>query len=85
MDAYEILVVVLSVLLGIFLTLSIIVVVFVLRLVQTLRTIVEKGERVVDAAEEIGSTLRKNAGAAVLIKMLMKFVANMNKSGKSKK
>lgn len=84
MDAFEILVVVLSVLLGIFLTLSIVVVVIVLRLVKTLRTIVEKGERVVDAAEEIGSTLRKNAGAAVLLKMLMKFVANMNKSGKSK-
>lgn len=85
MDAFEILVVVLSVLLGIFLTLSIVVVVIVLRLVKTLRTIVEKGERVVDAAEEIGTTLRKNAGAAVLLKMMMKFVANMNRSGKSKK
>lgn len=79
MDAYEILVIVLSVLLGIFLLVSIITVVLVMKLVQTLRQIVAKGEQLVDAAEQIGSTFRKNAGAAALLKMLLSFVAKANK------
>ena len=82
MDAFEILVVVLSSLLGIFLILSIVVVVLLMKLVQTLRQIVAKGEQLVDAAEEIGQTFKKNAGAAVLLKMLLSFVTKASKSKK---
>lgn len=84
MDAYNILVIVLSVLLGIFLVLSIAVVIGVLRLIKSLRQIVAKGEQLVDAAEEIGNTFKKNAGAAALLKMLLSFVAKKAHTGKRK-
>ena len=80
MDAYHILVIVLSSLLGIFLILSIIAVAMVLRLIKSLRLIVAKGEQLVDAAEEIGNTFRHNAGAAALVKMLLSFVTDRYKS-----
>jgi hypothetical protein len=84
MDAYNILVIVLSTLLGIFLILSIIAAVMVVRLIKTLRLIVAKGEQLVDAAEEIGNAFRKNAGAAALIRMVLSFAGNMRKSSKRK-
>ena len=80
MDAYHILVIVLSSLLGIFLLVSIIAVVMVVRLIKSLRLIVAKGEQLVDAAEEIGNTFRRNAGAAELVKMLLSFVTGKYKS-----
>ena len=79
MDAFQILVIVLSVLLGIFLIVSIIAVVMVLRLIKALRLIVLKGEQLVDAAEEIGNTFRRNAGGVALIKMLLSFITKMYK------
>ncbi len=82
MDAYGILVIILSITLAVFLILSIILVTQVMRLVQSLRQIVAKGEQLVDTAEDIGTTLRKNAGAAMLVKMLTKFVANATKDSK---
>jgi biopolymer transport protein ExbB/TolQ len=84
MDTYNILVIVLSVLLGIFLILSIVVVVAILRLVKSLKLIVAKGEQLVDAAEEIGSAFKKNAGAAALVKMLLSFVTSNIRKGKRK-
>ncbi len=82
MDAYQILVVINSVLLALFLILSIVVVVLFLKLVKSLRLIVAKGEHLVDAAEEIGATFKRNAGAAALLKLLVKFVAKASKSRK---
>lgn len=78
--AFEILVIALSVLLGIFLILSIIVVSMVLKLLASLRAIVAKGEQLVNSAEAIGETLRRNAGAASIVKMLMGFVSNIGKT-----
>lgn len=80
MDVYHILVIVLSVLLGIFLVLSIVAATMVVKLIKTLRQIVAKGEQLVDAAEEIGNTFRRNAGAAALIKMLVSFITKAYKS-----
>ncbi len=80
MDAYHILVIVLSSLLGIFLLVSIIAVVMVVKLIKSLRLIVAKGEQLVDAAEEISNTFRHNAGAAALIKMLLSFVTSAHKA-----
>lgn len=80
MDVYHILVIVLSSLLGIFLLVSIIAVVMVIKLIKSLRLVIARGEQLVDAAEEIGNTFRRNAGAAALIKMLLSFVANTHKS-----
>lgn len=56
----------------------------VVRLIKTLKTIVVKGEQLVDAAEEIGNAFRKNAGAAALVKMVLSFATNMHKSSKRK-
>ncbi|MFZ1249304.1 MAG: hypothetical protein WAQ24_03195 [Candidatus Saccharimonadales bacterium] len=79
MDAFEIIVVVLSVLLGIFLVISIVTAVLVYKLVKTLREVAAKGGALVDRAEELGQTFAKNAGAVGIIKLLMKFVATATK------
>jgi cell division septal protein FtsQ len=77
--AFEVIVIILSVFLFIFLVLSIAVLTMVLKLVKSLRQVVAKGEHIVDSAEEITDTLRRNAGAVGMIKMLMQL---MNKKDK---
>jgi hypothetical protein len=72
--AFDVLVIVLSSLLGIFLILSIIAVALVLKLVGSLRKVVAKGEHFVDSAEEISETLKRNAGAVGVVKMLWKII-----------
>ena len=76
--AFDILVITLSCLLGIFLILAIITAVVILRLVAALRAIVAKGEQLVDSAEAIGETLRQHAGAVSVAKVLMHFVGTMS-------
>lgn len=71
---FDVLVIVLSCLLGIFLIISIITSVLIYKLVKALRAVVAKGEHFVDSAEEIGEALRRNAGAVSLVKLLMKLV-----------
>lgn len=77
---FDILVIVLSSLLGIFLIISIVLAVLVVKLVKSLREVVAKGEHLVDSAEEIGETLRRNAGAVGVLRLLMKFVSTVNKA-----
>jgi hypothetical protein len=72
--AYNILVISLSCLLGIFLIISIITSVLIYKLVKSLRAVVAKGEHLVDSAEQIGDTLRRNAGAVSLLKLVMQFI-----------
>jgi hypothetical protein len=79
---FDILVIVLSCLLGLFLILSIISAVLVLKLVKSLRNIVAKGEHLVDSAEMLGETLKRNAGAVGILRLVMKFVGAMNKGKK---
>ena len=79
MDAYEILVIILSVTLAVFLILSIIAVSMILKLLSSVRKVVAKGEDLVDTATELGETLKRNAGAAGLLRVLMNFVGSMNK------
>ena len=74
---FDILVIVLSSLLGIFLIISIVTAVLVYKLVKALRGVVAKGEHLVDSAEEIGEALRRNAGAVSLLKMVMKFISKV--------
>ena len=80
--AFNVLVITLSCLLGIFLILSIIAMSLTLKLVTSLRNIVAKGEHLVDSAEELGETLRRNAGAVGILRLVMKFMGSMNKSKK---
>ena len=76
--AFDILVIALGVLLGLFLILSIIAISSILKLLKALRMIVAKGEQLVDSAEAIGETLKRNAGAVGMVRMLLKFVASLN-------
>lgn len=78
---FDILVIVLGCLLGIFLILSIISAVLILKLIKSLREIVAKGEQLVDSAEAIGETLRRNAGAVNIIKLLMSFMKSRSGKG----
>jgi biopolymer transport protein ExbB/TolQ len=75
---FDILVIVLGSLLGIFLLLSIISVALVLKLLKSLRQVVAKGEHLVDSAEELGETFKRNAGAVGMLRILMKFMTTVN-------
>lgn len=77
--AFDVLVIILSSLLGIFLILSIVVLVLVMKLVGSLRAVVAKGEHLVDSAEELGETFKRNAGGVALLRLVMQF---MNKGKK---
>lgn len=79
MDAFEILVIILSVFLGIFLILSIVIAVQTLKLIRALQEVAAKGGAIVDRVEEIGETFAKNAGAAGLLRLLMNFVTSATK------
>jgi hypothetical protein len=79
MDAFEILVIILSVFLGIFLILSIVIAVQTLKLIRSLQEVAAKGGAIVDRVEEIGETFAKNAGAAGLLRLLMNFVTSATK------
>jgi biopolymer transport protein ExbB/TolQ len=72
--AFDVIVIILSVFLLVYLILSVIVLSLVLRLLKSLRQVVAKGEHLVDNAEHLTETLRANAGAVGLIKLLLKFV-----------
>lgn len=74
MDSYDILVVSLSVLLGIFLILSIVIAVMTYRLIKTLHEIVQKGGTVVDHVEEIGQAFARDAGMVGLLRLFLKFL-----------
>jgi cell division septal protein FtsQ len=81
--AFNIIVIILSATLFIFLVLSIVVMGMVVKLVKSLRQIVAKGEQLVDSAEAIGDTLRRNAGAVNVARILMGFVGKFtNEKGK---
>ncbi len=75
--AFDVIVIILSSFLFIFLVLSIVALVLVVRLVSALRAVVAKGEQLVDSAEEIGEALRRNAGAVGLVRMLLKFISKV--------
>lgn len=76
---FEIIVIALSVLLGLFLILAIVAVALVLKLIASLRRVVAKSESLVDSAEELGETLRRNAGAVGIVKLLLRFVSATTK------
>jgi hypothetical protein len=41
--------------------------------------VVAKGEQLVDSAEELGETLRRNAGAVGILKVIMQVMKTINK------
>jgi CHASE3 domain sensor protein len=79
MTSYDILVVILSIALAIFLTLGIVCLTLAIKLLNSIKQVIAKGEHLVDSAEALSETLRRNAGAAGLLKMLMSFVNTVSK------
>jgi hypothetical protein len=77
---FDVLVIVLSSLLAIFLVICIVAAALVLKLVKSLRLVVAKGEHLVDSAEELGETFKRNAGAVGMLRMIMKFMNTVNKA-----
>ncbi len=75
---FDVLVIVLSSLLGIFLILAVITTVVILKLVGSLRNVVAKGEHLVDtavdSAEGLSEAVRKNANAINLLKIITNVV-----------
>lgn len=83
-QAFNILVIMLSTLLAIFLIISIITAVIIYRLVKSVKQIVDKGEHLVSSAEEISEVFRRNATAAGLIQLLVRQVAKAANKSKRK-
>jgi len=73
MESFDLLVIILSVMLAIFLALSIWVLVYAVKIMKSLRHITEKAEHIADNVDAVGSFFKKTAGPVAL----GKFVANI--------
>jgi len=82
--AFDVLVITLASLLGIFLILSIILVSFILKLVASIKRIVAKGEQVIDSAEAAAEVFKHAAGPLGVLKMVTNIVDTVTKHKKGK-
>lgn len=73
--AFQILVVVLSIVLTVFLILGIIAISFVIKLVQQLRSIASRGDVIAEQAQHFTSNIAANANAMGLLKSLTTIVS----------
>lgn len=81
--SYDILVIMLSVMLAIFLTLGIVVMVFVIKILKNIRVITEKAEQIADKAEHITEFFQQTAGPVAVGRMISN-ITDMFKNKKSK-
>lgn len=85
MDAFEILVIILSVTLAILLVLCIIIAIGVIKLVGKLRVISAKAEEVIDDVEAVSGFFRKTAGPVAVTGLISNIVSKVaeltNKKG----
>lgn len=79
---FDVLVIVLGCLLGIFLILSITVAVFALKIVHSIRRVVAKGEQVVDSAEAAAEMFKNAAGPLSAIRTIARVIETINKHRK---
>lgn len=75
--AAEILVIIVSVVLSLFLIASIVLIVQVVRLIKSLRTIAGRAEKVLNSAESIGNVFRKTAGPISLFNFVRSVVESV--------
>lgn len=68
--AQQILVIFLSTTLAILLVLSIVIAAMIIRLLKTLRLMVDKAERLVESAEAVGAVIKNAAGPLGLFRLL---------------
>lgn len=79
---FNVLVIVLACLLGIFLILSITIAAFVLKLVSGLRRVVAKGEQLVDSAEAAAEMFKKSAAPLSILRTLAGIIETVKKHKK---
>ncbi len=87
MDSYDILVIILSITLAIFLVVAIILAIGLIKLVKDVRKITAKAGEIVDDVEAVSGFFRKAAGPVAitsLINNIVTTVADFNKKGKKK-
>lgn len=81
----NILVIILSVFLALFLVLAITALVFVVRLLKTLNRITAKAEKVIDSAETVGNVFRNAAGPLAALRLLRNIVETVTEHSKKHK
>ena len=81
---FDVLVIILSVLLGIFLILSIVAAALIIKVVKGVKRIVEKGEQVVDSAEAAAEMFKRAAGPLSFLKTLTNIVDTVSKHNRGK-
>lgn len=85
MDAFEILVIILSVTLAIFLILGIIVMVYVLKVAQSLKQMSDKASSAVDNVSNVAASIGKFVTPAAAGKLVVEVVQKFMKHEKGKK
>lgn len=83
MTSYDILVIILSTFLALFLALAITATILIIKLLNTLRAVAAKGEHIVDTAadsvDEVTEAFRRNANAVNILKIFSNFVSKDKK------
>lgn len=77
MDAFEILVIILSAALAVCLVLGIVLLVAVIKLVNKLKQISQKAEEVMDDVEAVSGFFRKSAGPVAITSLLSNIVSKV--------
>lgn len=78
-DAESILVIILAVVLTIFLIVAIAIGIITIKLMRSLRNVVDKAESVVDTASEAAEILRNQSGKLALFRLISSIVSTVNK------
>ncbi len=79
---YEILVIILASFLGVFLILGILVLIKILKILETAKKISEHAENMAERADNITAMFEKTAGPVALVKMLSNLSDSLLKKGK---
>jgi hypothetical protein len=85
MDSYDVLVIILSVTLAVFLVLSIIATVLFIKLLKKLRQITDTAQAAVENVEHLASSLQAAASSSVVGGLLTKVFDRFKSSGKGRK
>ena len=85
MDSFDILVVILSVTLSIFLILATIFVIYLIKIARTVKEITEKARSAADSFESAANIFKKTAGPAVFSRIVANIVESWKSSKDSKK
>lgn len=81
---FETLVIILSTMLGLFLLLSIILLVWLLKIVKQIRRIMDHAEQAVDKAEQVADFFQKTATPVALIKLVSNITDFMQNTSNKK-